>query len=93
MFAKGSRYENVPDAAYQTPSGRQIRYKRLRITPSPAAIQMYRVSAGDRLDLIAFRFYQDPEQYWRLCDGNRALLPDDLVAENGRQLVIPIAER
>ena len=28
---------------------------------------------GDRLDLISYRFYRDPEQFWRICDANRAL--------------------
>jgi hypothetical protein len=93
MFAKGSRYETVPDAVYNTPAGREIVYKRLRLIPDPPALQAHRVTAGDRLDLIAFRFYQDPEQYWRLCDGNRALLPDDLTREVGRRLRIPLAER
>ncbi len=93
MFAKGSRYENVPEAIYEAPSGRQVRYKRLRILPDPTAIQLYRVAAADRLDLIAFRFYRDPEQFWRICDANDALLPDDLLAEIGRQLRIPLPER
>lgn len=88
MFAKGSRYETVADAIY-TGGDRQILYKRLRILPLPPALQTCRVAAGDRLDLISFRFYQDPEQYWRICDANRALLPDDLVSELGRQLSIP----
>jgi predicted component of type VI protein secretion system len=56
-------------------------------------VQGYVVARGDRLDLIAFRFYRDPEQFWRLCDGNRAMRPDDLVAEPGRQLIVPLAGR
>ena len=88
MFVKGSRYEAVPEAIYAA-DDRPILYKRLRILPSPPALQTYRVTGGDRLDLIAFRFYQDPEQYWRICDANRALRPDDLVGEVNRQLSIP----
>jgi nucleoid-associated protein YgaU len=93
MFFRGSRYENVPEAIWTDPSGLQIPYKRLRLIPNPAAIQAYRVQAGDRLDLIAFGIYQDPEQFWRICDANRALLPDDLLARPGRLLRIPLAER
>ena len=62
--------------------------------PSPGpAVQGYLVSGGDRLDLIAFRLYRDPEQFWRIGDGNTAMRPDDLVAELGRRLVIPLAGR
>ena len=40
---------------------------------------------GDRLDLITARTLGDPEQFWRICDANDALDPDDL-AEPGRRL-------
>ena len=93
MFARGSRYETVPDAVYKTPTGREVVYKRLRLIPDPPALQTHQVTAGDRLDLIAFRFYQDPEQYWRISDANRALLPEDLTRAVGRRLRIPFAER
>jgi hypothetical protein len=94
MFARGSRYEGVADASWVDPAGREIVYKRLRLVPPPGpAVQGYVVARGDRLDLIAFRFYRDPEQFWRLCDGNRAMRPDDLVAEPGRQLIVPLAGR
>lgn len=93
MFQRGSRYANVADATWKDPGGIEIPYKRLRLLPAPAAIQGHRVVAGDRLDLIAFRFYQDPEQFWRICDANRALLPDDLLLPAGRVLAVPVAER
>jgi hypothetical protein len=94
MFAKASRYETVADAVWTDPARREIVYKRLRVIPPPGpAVQGHLVSRGDRLDLIAFRFYRDPEQFWRICDGNIAMRPDDLVAELGRRLVIPLAGR
>jgi nucleoid-associated protein YgaU len=93
MFFKGSRYETVADALYQSPKGRQIAYKRLRLLPDPTVLQTRTVAAGDRLDLIAFDFYRDPEQYWRICDANRAMRPNELIEEVGRRLRIPLAER
>ena len=45
---------------------------------------------GDRLDLISYRIYKDPEQFWRICDANLALLPEELTAEPGRRLLIPV---
>ena len=94
MFARGSRYETVPDAVWTDPAGREIVYKRLRLIPPPGpAVQGHVVARGDRLDLIAHRFYRDPEQFWRLVDGNTAMRPDDLVAEPGRRLAVPLAGR
>lgn len=93
MFFRGSRYEGVAEAIYVSPAGQEIRYKRLRFIPSARALQTYRVVQQDRLDLIAFRFYQDPEHFWRICDANGAFVPDDLTREAGRRLTIPLAER
>jgi hypothetical protein len=93
MFFRGSRYERVADAVYVTAAGREIPYKRLRIIPDTVALQEYVVKQADRLDLIAFNFHNDPEQFWRICDANNAFLPDDLTSESGRRLLISLAER
>jgi len=44
--------------------------------------------AGDRLDLLAARYFGDPLQYWRIADANPAPSPDELL-EPGRVLIIP----
>lgn len=89
MFAKGSRYEQVPTAIHRDAAGRETSYVLLRILPEWSGGQRYAVRADDRLDLLAFRCYDDPEQFWRICDANQALWPDDLMAEVGRMLRIP----
>jgi nucleoid-associated protein YgaU len=48
----------------------------------------HRVVAGDRLDLLAARYFGDPLQFWRIADANPASSPDELL-EPGRVLVIP----
>jgi hypothetical protein len=91
MFAQGSRYERVPQAIYVNRDGRSIPYVLLRTFPPDApAYQAVRVAQDDRLDLLANRFYGDPELFWRICDGNRALRPDELVETVGRPLQIPL---
>lgn len=90
MFYRGSRYEPVPDTTLTTPDGRTIRYKRVRFIPDARGTFGHRVKEGDRLDLIAWQTYRNPELFWRICDANLALLPEDLVAETGRILVIPV---
>jgi len=93
MFAKGSRYEKVATDVYTGPDGRGIPYVLLRLIPDAPIQQRYIVAAGDRLDLVAYRVYDDPEQFWRICDANRALRPDDLMAEPERTILIPMALR
>jgi hypothetical protein len=91
MFARGSRYEPVPEGVYVDPSGRQIPYKLLRILPpAGAGVQAHLVLEGDRLDLLAHRYLGDPELFWRICDANGALRPEELTFEVGRRLAIPI---
>ena len=50
------------------------------------------MASEERLDHIAQRFYRDPERFWRIADANRAMWPDDLVAEPGRTIRIPTSE-
>jgi hypothetical protein len=89
MFTTRSRYASVADATFQDPSGRAVKYKALRVTPVSTSLQNHTVAQGDRLDLIAFQQYGDAEQFWRICDGNEALRPDDLTQEVGARIRIP----
>lgn len=92
MFFKGSRYENVETDRFTTAAGQVVRFKRVRLIPETAAQLAVMVNQGERLDHIAQRVYQDPELFWRICDANLALWPDDLVAEPGRVIKIPPSE-
>jgi hypothetical protein len=93
MFANGSRYQAVPNGVFTDATGRQVPYKLLRLTPDAPTIQVHIVAQGDRLDLIAFQYYGDPEQFWRVCDGNTALRPDALITTTGRRLLVPLVQR
>jgi hypothetical protein len=90
MFAPGSRYAQVPEADYLDAHGRARPYKLLRILRSPAAArQVHELADGERLDLVANRFFGDPQQFWRICDANRRPRPEDLEVA-GTPLTIPI---
>jgi hypothetical protein len=92
MFTTTSRYASVADATYQDANGWQFSYKTLRLTPSAPTLLVHSVVQQDRLDLLANTYYTDPQQFWRLCDGNLALRPDDLLVV-GFQLQIPLVQR
>jgi hypothetical protein len=90
MFAPGSRYARVPTGKYVDPAGVEHPYVLLRPFPAAAPPRGTHVVAdGERLDLIAARFLGDPEQFWRLCDANRTLRPEDLEVA-GQSLLIPL---
>jgi len=91
MFFKGSRYEKVPEATHIDADGRAIRYKTTRFIVDPLAVEGHRVLNAERLDHIAWQHFRDAERFWRICDANRALWPNDLL-EEAAILRIPASE-
>ncbi len=91
MFFKGSRYEKVPTRSLTDSEGHAIAFVGTRfIPPTPASVG-HQVVDGERLDLIAWQHFRDPQRFWRICDANLALWPDDLL-EEAAVLRIPEAE-
>jgi hypothetical protein len=91
LFARGSRYAQVPEAVHVDAARREIPYKLLRILPPrPDDVAGHLVVSGDRLDLLAHRYLGDPELFWRICDANGTLRPEELTEETGRRISIPI---
>lgn len=95
QFPPTSRYYGVGTCTLQTAGGETIIYLQRRFVPSPqrfATIGEHLVTQGERLDNIAAVHLGDPEQFWRLCDANNALRPDELTEEIGRRLRITLPE-
>ncbi len=95
QFPPNSRYYGIETAILEDADGVQTAYLRRRLVPQPerfALLQTHRVSQGERLDNIAARYLDDPEQFWRLCDANRALRPDRLTERAGRSLRVTLPE-
>jgi hypothetical protein len=95
MFAPNSRYVNTPTSVYQTASGKQHAYLQRRFLPAPedfAVLLVHAVTAGERLDNLAAQYIGDPELFWRLCDANRAMRPEELTETLGRLLRITLPE-
>ena len=63
-------------------------FRRRRTSPPCASTR----SQGDRIDNLAAKYLGDPQQYWRLCDGNGAVRPDELTETPGRRLRITLPE-
>lgn len=95
MFSFTSRYYNIPPLKHKTPDGKSIVYLRRRFVP-PACrfdlLQEHSVTEGERLDNITAQHIGDPEQFWRLCDANNAMRPDELTETVGRRLRITLPE-
>ncbi|ALF52893.1 hypothetical protein ACX27_08535 [Nostoc piscinale CENA21] len=95
MFELNSRYYTLEIVNKNTKDGRQIPYVRRRFLPDAdlmPTLTEVTVTAGDRLDLIAARTLGNPEEYWRVCDTNYAMNPNDLTAQIGRRLRIGLPQ-
>lgn len=92
MFFKGSRYAKVETLEITDPDGRVIKYKAMRFIPKTEARQAHKVQRGERLDHIAYRYFRDPERFWRIADANTGMWPEDLVREPNERILIPSSE-
>jgi hypothetical protein len=94
-FAPTSRYYGIATSKLLQADGRTVVYVQRRFLPPPenfALLQTVTVVAGERLDNLAALYLGDPEQSWRLCDANRAMQPEALVADVGATLSITLPE-
>jgi len=95
VFPITSRYYGIATATLQAVDGKTIIYLTRRFLPSAdrfALLQEHFVSQGERLDNIAAQYLGDPEAFWRLCDANNAMRPDELTETLGRRLRITLPE-
>ncbi len=90
LFPQTSRYFGRRILKHTRADGREVAYLERRFLPDEEdleEIRLHTVVEGERLDLLAHRYLGDPEQFWRICDANGAIDPEDLEAI-GRQLRI-----
>lgn len=87
MIFKGSRYQNV--GSYQANlNGSQVSALKIRFIPATPAGFYHTFTVDERLDILAYRFYRNPEKFWLIADANTEMDPEDLL-QPGRQLLIP----
>jgi hypothetical protein len=96
MFEPTSRYYNLETATLELKDSdgkvRRIAYKRRRFIPTrlgQTELLEHSVIQGERLDNLTARYLTDPTQFWRVCDANLVLVPEDL-EETGRKVVIAL---
>jgi hypothetical protein len=94
-FPPTSRYFAIEIAESQAPDGRTIKYLLRRFVPPPegfTTLVEHTVRQGERLDNITAQYLGDPEQFWRVCDANAAMRPDELTETIGRRIRITLPE-
>jgi hypothetical protein len=80
MFSKGSRYRKVSESSPVDAQGERQRGIDLRFIPRADGRFAHTVREGERLDLLAFKYYGDPTRWWQIGDANPAeAYPPDLL--------------
>jgi hypothetical protein len=97
VFDSRSRYAGlaVRTLLVRGPEGepREVPYVERRFVPplaEGAAVVEHAVVQGDRLDNITAKYLGDPTQFWRVCDANEVLDPNELTDAVGRRIRIPL---
>ncbi len=92
MLDKRSRYRDCQPFTAREPGFRGIRP---RDVPRIDGVIEHVLAAGDRLDLLAMRYYRDQHMWWRILDANPELLDaGELSLDDwaGKILAIPRGE-
>jgi hypothetical protein len=93
LFTSNSRYYGLAIENLDLPNGTTIAYVSRRFVPAPErfqTLQQHTVTQGERLDNIASKYLGDPTLFWRICDANRAMRPEELTDPPGRILRITL---
>jgi hypothetical protein len=74
MFSRISRYRELPDTVTTDSQGRTLPSKTVRLLPPVLGTFRHTVEEVDRLDHLAFKYYQQPQKWWRIVDANPEFL-------------------
>lgn len=92
-FPPTSRYYDVEIATRSEADGTVVPYLRRRFLPALdgfVLLHEHRVVEGERPDHLAAAELGDPEAFWRVCDANASMHPDELTDEIGESVRITL---
>ena len=95
VFSPTSRYYGLPTTTLETADHQVIPYLVRRFLPAPerfALLTQHLVTQNERLDNVSYQYFGDPGAFWRICDANRAMRPEELMERIGRNLRITLPE-
>jgi len=94
-FSPTSRYFGLEIKVTDTEGQGKVAYVKRRFISPPEnfhLLQEHTVSQGERLDNITHQYLGDPEQFWRICDANAAMHPNELTETIGAKIRITLPE-
>jgi hypothetical protein len=89
MFDPKSRYANLPTYTVPDRRGRYVEVVIAAPAPAQELAGLHVRKDGQRLDLLAGRYLDDPSGFWRICELSSVMVPDALTLRDE----IPIPKR
>ena len=94
-FSPTSRYYGIDTVQLERVGEQPISYVKRRII-SPVerfhVLQEHVVTQNERPDNLTAQYLSDPEQFWRVCDSNVVMYPNELIETLGRRIKITLPE-
>jgi len=88
MFDPKSRYLKAETYTVKDKRGRDVTVVVSPPPPDQVLLGVHLLKQGERLDLLAARYLNDPAGYWRIAEQNDAMLPEALT--EAREIEIPV---
>lgn len=88
MIDKRSRYARTPHVEVTTAEREKRVLVDIREISVPPAGHVHLTRTGDRIDVLAHRFYRDARRFWRIADASDELDPFEVV-NPGEPLAVP----
>lgn len=88
MFDPKSRYVKAETYEVTDKRGRTVKVVAPPPPPDQLLLGLHLLKEGERLDLLAAKYVNDPAGYWRIAEQNDVMLPEAL--KEAREIEIPI---
>lgn len=91
MFDEKSRYAKAETYVVTDKRGREVTVVAPPPPPEQVLLGLHLLKQGERLDLLATKYLNNPTGYWRIAEQNDVMLPEALT--EAREIEIPIKAR
>jgi hypothetical protein len=91
MFNAKSRYAKTETYVVTDARGREVIVVAPPSPPEQVQLGIHLLKEGERLDLLAAKYLDDPAGYWRIAEENNVMLPEALT--EAREIEIPAKAR
>jgi hypothetical protein len=87
MFDEKSRYVKAETYVVTDHRDRLVQVVATPPPPAQTLLGIHLLKQGERLDLLAAKYLNDPAGFWRIAEQNQRMLPESLT--EAREIEIP----